>query len=663
LLAYCIAGHHAGLPDWESGRAGLRQRLENAVQPFDQAPLSILSKAAPALPDFDWSNDARQLSFQVAFFVRMLFSCLVDSDFLATEGFMAPERAVQRPDRDPEPADLLTRLDRHLAELKAGSRDSSVNRCRERVLSACRQKARLPPGLFSLNVPTGGGKTLSSLAFALIHAKAHNLRRVVYAIPFTSIIEQTAENFRVAFGDLSHALLEHHSNVGPDEPGRQTASSRLAAENWDATVIATTNVQLFDSLFASRTSRCRKLHRLARSVIVLDEAQALPPDLLAPTLAALNELVRNYGSTVVLCTATQPAIELREGFLIGLNGVVPIIEDPVELHESLRRTRVEVAGEAIDDEELARRLADEKQVLCIVNSRAHAADLYRLLCQRAGGDGCLHLSASMCPMHRADIVAEIRHRLDPKLDQSCRVVSTQVIEAGIDIDFPAVYRAAAGLDSIAQAAGRCNREGQLSDARGRLAPGRVVVFDYDEQAHRAPPFIRRAADTAREVIPDHGADLLSPQAVEAYFRLHYWQQGGDDGRGWDRGRGEGRPSVLKCFDGKGLTCQFREAAERYRLIEDAQTSVLVPWGEGGRALRRELEDMPASPEPKHLRSWDRHSQRYSVGVFDRSLKSLMENQVLMERHERFYLVNDNAYDRELGLTYEAVGINADDMIF
>ena len=226
-----------------------------------------------------------------------------------------------------------------------------VNRRRGEVLDACRAKAALDPGFFSLNVPTGGGKTLSSLAFALDRTpRQHGLRRVVYAIPFTSIIEQTADVFREALGDLGGEVLEHHSNLEPDDPSAQTDRSRLAAENFDAPLVVTTNVQLFESLFASRTSRCRKLHRLARSVIILDEAQALPPRLLAPTLAALEELVRNYGATVLLCTATQPAIERRDGFPIGIAGVRPIIDEPARLHQSLRRTTVEVLGPVSDDE-------------------------------------------------------------------------------------------------------------------------------------------------------------------------------------------------------------------------------------------------------------------------------------------------------------------------
>ncbi len=654
LLAYCIAGHHAGLPDNEAGAAGLSMRLKKQVEPSDAAPRELISRPLPLPPKLRLLGDRRRGAFAAAFFTRMVFSCLVDADFLATEGFMAPERAMRRPSTSAIPTQLLEALNAYLEELQRSALDTTVNRHRRAVLSACREKSKLPPGLFSLHVPTGGGKTLSSLAFALSHAAEHGLRRVVYAIPFTSIIEQTAEVFRAALGDLGGQVLEHHSNLEPDDPRRQSERSRLAAENFDAPLVVTTNVQLFESLFSSRTSRCRKLHRLAKSVIILDEVQTLPPNLLAPTLAALEELVCNYGGTVVLCTATQPAIEKREAFPIGLQGVTPIIDDPRRLHLALRRTDVETLGK-VADEALIERLRQERQVLCVVNSRGHAAGLFRLLDDPAA----LHLSANMCGAHRSNVVAEIGKRLDPSIRAPCRVVSTQVIEAGVDVDFPVVYRAAAGLDSVAQAAGRCNREGRLADGHGRPRPGRVFLFDYDEQEYRPPPLIRRAAGHFREVAPDHLEDLLSPAAVEAYFRLHYWQQGGDDGRGWDRGRGG--ESVMRCFggeDGDPLHHQFREATERYQLIDDAQTPILVPFDERSRALIRRLEHMHDPPEA----GFDRAAQRYVVGVWDHVLRRLIENGVLLERHGRHYLANEAAYDSKLGLLSEIVGLDVEALI-
>ncbi|MGC8639063.1 MAG: CRISPR-associated helicase Cas3' [Isosphaeraceae bacterium] len=658
LLAYCIAGHHAGLPDNEGEQSSLRQRLEKLIEPLGSLPAELLDKPLPPTRKLKLPPGAssRQCGFTLAFFTRMLFSCLVDADFLDTEAFMSPERAEQRQAPRATCKELLDRLDRHLAEKQKNADDTPVNRQRRDVLAACREKARLDPGFFSLHVPTGGGKTLSSLAFGLTHAVHHDKRRVIYAIPFTSIIEQTADVFREALDDLREELLEHHSNLEPDDPARQTERTRLAAENFDATLIVTTNVQLFESLFANRTSRCRKLHRLANSVIILDEAQTLPVNLLAPTLAVLQELVNNYGATVVLCSATQPAVEKRDDFRIGLDGVRPIIDEPVRLHHALRRTTVERLGPTAN-EELAARLRSEHQVLCVVNSKRHAADLFNAL----DDPNALHLSASMCAAHRAKVVAKIRKRLcsgDP-----CRVISTQVIEAGVDVDFPTVFRAEAGLDSIAQAAGRCNREGRLTDDAGNPQLGRVVVFDYDSKTYRTVPLISRAADHFREVAPDHLADLLAPGAIEAFFRLHYWQKGGENGSGWDRGA-EGQ-SILDCFEADRKTflhAQFRTAAEAYQLIDDAQTPVLVPYGSRGEDLIAELTSMPDPPDPQWLRSFDRNAQRYVVGVWDRGLRTLLENGVLLDLHGRYCLGNSKSYDKRTGLSFDEVGLGPDNLI-
>ena len=644
LLAYAIAGHHGGLPDAEAGGAGLAARLAKAVEPWrDAAPADLFARPVPGRPPLDLpAGDRRHAAFSLAFFTRMLFSGLVDADFLATEAFMSADRTKLRPSGGPGVAAILDRLDAYLADLATGAEATDVNRERAAVLAACREKAALPPGLFSLNVPTGGGKTLASLAFALAHAKLHGLRRVIYAIPFTSIVEQTADVFRDRAG--LPGVLEVHGNLDQDGPKKQSARSRLAAENFDAPLVVTTNVQLLESLFASGTSKCRKLHRLAGSVVIFDEAQTLPPGLLKPTLWALDELARNYRCTVVLCTATQPAVERREGFDIGLQGVTPIIDDPRRLHAALRRTRVELAGE-LDDAALADRLRGERQVLCIVNTRRHARELAGAVA------GSVHLSANQCAAHRSEVVDEIRRRLNA--GEPCRVISTAVIEAGVDVDFPCVYRAVAGLDSIAQAAGRCNREGRLAES------GRVVVFNPDPKTHRPPPFVRRAADAAREVMPDHAGDLLSPEAVEAYFRLHYWQHGGEGGAGWDMGAGDLPVCDRFSIGSEGPHFQFREAAERYRLIDDAQTPVLVPWGEGAALIEELTQKMGEDPDPGWLRNWGRRAQRYVVGVFDFELNRLLEKTTAHERHGRYYLTNPAAYDERLGLLSNVEGMGID----
>ncbi len=470
LLAYVIAGHHAGLADATGSAASLADRLVKPIDDYSAAPREKLETDLQlGRPRLNFESDRDVAGFQLAFFTRMLFSCLVDADFLATEQFMSPQRAAARPTDAHSFAAMQSALNQELRRLSDQPTDPSrdvVARCRQQVLAACREAAAAAPGLFSLTVPTGGGKTLSSLAFAIDHALQHGKRRLVYAIPFTSIIEQTARDFRGVFEALGDDIvIEHHSNLDPEDPERQSFHSRLAAENWDAPLVVTTNVQLFESLFAANTSRCRKLHNLVNSVIILDEAQTLPVDRLRPCLAVLEELVRNYGCTVVLCTATQPAVG-REDLAIGLANVREIIPNREQLYVDMKRVTVRQLGQLADDELIAR-LAEHDQFLTIVNTRGHAAKLYQGFAEREGDhDGTYHLSTLMCGEHRADVIKAIRQRLEHQ--QPCRVISTQLIEAGVDLDFPVVYRAMTGIDSIAQAAGRCNREGRRDSAISSL---------------------------------------------------------------------------------------------------------------------------------------------------------------------------------------------------
>ena len=666
LLAYCIAGHHAGLPDAEDagGLGGsLRARLSKPVEPIDAAPPEWLAvNEVPRPPALVRQETSRDRAFSIAFFARMLFSCLVDADYLATEHFMQPERAEQRAGELPEMAALRGALDAYLAEVARDARPTPVNQQRAHVLAACRAAATLPPGLFSLTVPTGGGKTLSSLAFALGHAVKHGLRRVIYAIPFTSIIEQNAAVFRKAVSSASaHAVLEHHSNFDPpvtSERGRseadeaQTPWHRLAAENWDAPLVVTTNVQLFESLFASKPSRCRKLHRIARSVIILDEVQTLPVDLLRPTLAAIRELVRNYGCTAVLCTATQPALHRRDEFPIGLTDVREIVPDPPALFQALKRVDVQLIGR-VEDNELVERLADQPRALCIVNTRDHAAAIYTMLHARAEHGGpasgrlaadagaqpsLWHLSARMCPAHRSAVIEKIRAALEA--GQPCRVISTQLVEAGVDLDFPIVYRAMAGLDSIAQAAGRCNRE-------GRSDRGVTYVFESET----APRFVRATADSAREIAGAHAADLLSPPAIEAYFRLHFWKNADrcDEKR------------VMDCFapSNEGGHLQFRSAAERYCYIENDQLPVVVPYGEKGEAFAARVRQA----EQVSMRDLFRSAQSFTVNLYRDAHRRLQESGAITCHHDGLWLLEDShAYDDALGLQAYAAGVNPGGLI-
>jgi CRISPR-associated endonuclease/helicase Cas3 len=576
LLAYGIAGHHAGLANGQSGqvRTSLQDRLSRTafeLLPVWEQELELPAASALSLPTgFDVQKERG--AFQLTMLARMLFSCLVDADFIDTDNFY--RRVEGRTPRIADAPTLESLRERLNASLTAFRSNSSVNRLRARVLAHVRNGAALAPGLFSLTVPTGGGKTLASLAFALDHAIAHGLRRVIYVIPFTSIIEQTAQVFREALGDLGEAaVLEHHSAFF-DEPGaapESKAKRQLAMENWDVPIVVTTAVQFFESLFADRPSRCRKLHNITGGVIILDEAQTLPLKLLRPCVSLLDELARNYRASVVLCTATQPALKVDEGFGDGLQNVRELAPNPPKLYRQLRRVNVRHIG-ALDDGALADHLRRREQVLCIVNNRRHARALFESI---ADEPGAYHLSTLMCARHRSAVLAVVKHRLKSQIP--CRLVSTSLIEAGVDIDLPAVLRAEAGLDSIAQAAGRCNREGnRLSEE------SEVLVFTTDNPDWAPPPELKQFAQVFRSVQRRHdGGDLLNLEAVSAYFRELYWQKG---------------PLELDAHDLMGLlkrskqdSLPFETLAEKFKVIEAAMRPVIIPYDQEARDALRALE--------------------------------------------------------------------------
>lgn len=663
LLAFCIAGHHGRLPDAtasdeEAVRSTLAHRLDGRLNPIPPVALPA-DFPRPTVLRFPFPPPVRadEVGFAVAFFARMLFSTLVDADRTATEAFCDPTAAAERGRPKPTLDDLSPAVDAFLSRKQADAPPTAVNRVRASVLAACLDRSALPPGFFSLDVPTGGGKTFASLAFALHHARHHRergLRRVVVAIPFTSIIEQTADEYRKALGPLaSLGLIEHHSNLNP---ARHTRANKLAAENWDAPLVVTTNVQLYESLFAAKTTPCRKLHRLAGSVIILDEAQTIPVDLLAATLAALRELVARYGCSVVLCTATQPALEHRPGeFEIGLAGVRPIIDDAPALHVALKRVSVERPG-TLNDDQLVERLAADRAALCVVNTRPHAGKLYdALVASRGSATGCYHLSTFMCAQHRRDVLRRVRQRLTE--GKPCRLISTQLIEAGVDVDFPVVYRAPAGFDSIAQAAGRCNREGTLTREDGRPALGRVVVFDTESPP--PPGTLRQTAQAAKELFDAH-PDPLAPSAVETYFRLFYWSRQHE----WDK------HGVMPRFgypDGRGLPpFMFRQAAEAYRIIREEQTPILVPYNAEARTMRDRLRrdgaiDFGLLRATQRYTVCVRGARRETGGIDPGSpLAKLVESATVREHESGLYLLeNDLAYSCDKGLSFDQSGFDPD----
>jgi len=463
LLAYCVSGHHGGLPNWkDSQMASLEIKLK---QPMTDVHVPYIVPEFPIILPFP--IDSERFGFQLQFFVRMLFSSLVDADYLDTEAYLNKFKSDSR-SIYPKINELHEMFSSNFNKLRDGANHSlKVNLQRDAVREDCLRAAELEPGLFSLTVPTGGGKTLATLAFALKHAMSKSKKRIIYVIPFTSIIEQNAEVFRKMMGD--DAVLEHHCNFIPDDSDWKT---KLATENWDAPIVVTTNVQFFNSFYANKTSKCRKLHNVADSVIIFDEVQAIPVEKLKPCMEVIKELSLNYGVTSILCTATQPAIEYSDQFTDGLQNVREIIKDVPSLFTALKRTEEVFIGE-ISQQEIVNRLLEHDQVLCIVNTRQQALDIFNAL---PISDANFHLSALMHPVHRTEKFREIRNRLSSASKLPCRVVSTQLIEAGVDVDFPCVFRAVAGIDSIAQAAGRCNRSG-LSEV-----PCKVYVFKFAEDA-------------------------------------------------------------------------------------------------------------------------------------------------------------------------------------
>lgn len=622
LLEYIITGHHSGLLNYGSSESGLEERLANKYLPDYSAYREEIS--VPDLTHFRLKLRPirKKTGFSVAFFTRMLYSCLVDADSLDTESFADPRSARVRGQYEPF-ENLSKKLDDYMVSLHSKAEDTAINRYRREIYERCRAMATLPPQFFSLTVPTGGGKTLSSMAFALDHLKYHGLDRIVYVIPYTSIIEQNAATFRKVFGGRN--VLEHHSNFDPaaivdDDVGSVEHFLKLSAENWDMPIVVTTNVQFFESLFSNRRSRCRKIHNLARSVIILDEAQMLPTEYLMPCLQALSELVRNYGSTVVICTATQPKLgdlldrELRP---------VEIMHSPEELYEAFRRVRVIDLG-SLSDEELSARLKEHRQVLCIVNTRAHAQHLHAELSKH---EKCFHLSARMCPVHRRKQLGEIRRLLREGAD--CRVVSTQLIEAGVDIDFPVVYRAIAGVDSIAQASGRCNRE-------GKIERGDVYIFRSTERYGQATSWQRLTAEIGRMVIDTH-EDPLSLQAVEAYFQKLYSYEGED---------GLDKKKIILSFEkrARDLAFPFEDVGGEFSIIEQATKDLIIPYGEEGRSL---LNDLRTREKPwKYVR----RLQGYTISIYPDEFKELERADLIDLLDERFYVLNDmSKYSEEIGL--------------
>ncbi len=630
ILGYPIAGHHSGLLDTTSNHSCQANRLTKAdLAPLGDVPSQITSVEIPKLPPFLKAD-----GFSLSLYIRLLFSCLVDADFLATEAFMNPSQAASRNEIPSDALQTIAELiDAKIDSFPSPSPADTVNLQRRTVVENCRAAAADPPGIFTLTVPTGGGKTLSSLSFALRHAIEHGQKQIIYVVPFTSIIEQNAQIIRDIVGPLQSntftPLIEHHSSLSPD---KETEQSRLAAENWDAPIVITTAVQFYESFFAAKTSRSRKLHNIANSVVILDEAQTLPVDYLSPCLRILQELADHYHTSVVLCTATQPAIHYQENdFKIGLKLCREIIEDTTSLFVALKRVKLQYIDQ-IADTELAVRLNDHPQVLCIVNRRKHAQQIFQML---GKGEGNYHLSALMCPEHRFIILEEIRSRLVRGLP--ARVVSTQLIEAGVDVDFPVVYRALTGLDSIAQAAGRCNRN-------GRLAIGHTYIFKPEDLKGEA--YFRETAQVSHQLIDLH-PDLLSQEAIRHYFDLYYYQQS----KRWDS-KGILEPESFRLDGGdKALPFKFQyvTVSQNFKLIDDWLVPVIIPFDEKARKLIEELRNPTIPLHRKLLRSLQRYTVQISPRLRDENIRSF---EPVRDGQFHILISTDLNYSKDFGVCFE-----------
>lgn len=678
-LSYCVAGHHGGLPDGgvrEDDGVTLFGRLRKAeegdIPSYSSFAESVEIPVVTGLPSVLSSHKqsagqekgARDLQFSAAFFTRMIFSCLVDADFLCTERFM---KGAGRSELSAKSiSELCDMLENRLESFYPPETDLNKIRCG--ILDDCLRAATGRAGVYSLTVPTGGGKTLAAMRFALQHSLRSNgkTRRVIIAEPYTSIIEQNADVYRDIFGKEN--VLEHHMNFDFDEKEESDSCSdadlvsrlKLATENWDVPIVVTTNVQLFESLHSNKTSRCRKLHNIVGSVIVLDEAQMIPAPFLAPCVKVLAELVKYYHCSVVLCSATQPALERffeEEGLSVS-----EIATSAKGLFDAMRRVTYRTIG-AINDHDLAERLSECEQVLCIVNSRKQARSLYERMANEVDGNqddrGIYHLSTLMYPDHRRRVIEKIRMRAKSSGGscEACRVVSTSLVEAGVDLDFPVVYRALAGIDSIVQAGGRCNREGK----RG-LDDSKVYVF-CPAEAYAIPPEVKQRASITQGFLAeaseyvglvkdgDAEFDFGLPETIRSFFdRLYFFKGANGSGgvNGLDR---EGILELLCRYTAskKGVFIQFAEVARKFQLIDQGSCPVIIPAPEI-------MDELRALKEGYISRISLRKLTRFSVSVYDHDVKALLGAGAIEAVSEGVYvLVDKKRYHEDTGLDLEVQG--------
>lgn len=628
FVAYALAGHHAGMPDFLSLKECLKKPL----------PAEISLEGLPESPDIPATllKAMRGKPYMLNHLLRMLYSCLVDADYLDTECFMQQDMARLRGSKT-NLNELLHRLETHLAQLAEQSPDTPVNQIRKQVQDACRKSAEGPIGIYSLTVPTGGGKTLSSVLWALLHAVKHGKKRIILSIPYTSIITQTATVLRAIFGEEN--VLEHHSNLQLNEQVADEESAlrkKLATENWDFPIIVTTNVQLLESMYASHPAACRKLHHIAHSVILFDEAQTLPAERLQPIVDALQTYHRLFDVSLLFTTASQPTLEgIREGHteqLQGFDKIEEIIPVSWKLHERLKRVRLHFRKEAINYEAIANDLMLQHRVLCIVNTRKDAGEIFSRLNAPKEGAFHFHLSRMMCSEHLDKTLQKIKETLKQNNSTPVRVVSTQLVEAGVDMDFPVVYRQEAGLDSILQAAGRCNREGRLPKL------GHTEVFRLEGRP--VPPGTLSFANQARlnMAVPN---DWFAPQAMTDYFTHFYHLIPTFDRKDKDK---EGVLWSMKQLLYKPQELMFDTADQIFQLIDNKGYSVVMPYNESIE-LRKRLEQGELNA------TLFRKLNRFTVQLTERDLKVFLSAGMIEPIHGLYFLIDSAQYDEKVGLKW------------
>lgn len=640
-LAYCISGHHRGLYDHNEMERRLRHGEHKRWCDACERLTSVENLETADCDDVDEPDD-----LQMA--IRMLFSALVDADRLDTERFMTPDLSAERLRIRGNYASLSTLRERLRAKTESFSSapDTPVNRARAYFLRSCRTHgAESDPDIYTLSLPTGAGKTISSMAWALEMAIRNHHDRIIYVIPYTSIITQTAMVFREIFGEEN--ILEHHSEVvveqqtEDDKSCEQMSRLKFLTENWDAPIILTTNVQFFESLFASKPAKCRKVHSIANSVIVMDEVQALPEGFLSPIFSAISTLSGAFHCSILCCSATQPVYDedLNSPNTKGEKYPPLVIRGDLVPREAkyfapFDRVDYHLEPQTVTSQELAERLAAEHSVLCVVNSRKDAGQVYRALrdLPKVNADEVIHLSRSMCSAHLRRAIETIKERM--REGEPTKVISTQLIEAGVDLDFPCVWRAHSGLGSIIQAGGRCNREGKMEQR------GQVFVFSLTDGSK---PFgnIARGCNATNDLLPklsDKKTSPTDPEVIAEYYRRYFARITNFDTQ-----------SIAQDLTEDSEYINFESAAERFKLIDDKGTfPVIVPYREEGKALVRKIRN------PKLLSREDYHRmQEYSVSLRQGDYTTLLGHgnieQIQWGEDSISVLVDDECYDSIAGV--------------